>query len=178
MNARSVLARKYATAFLKVFSRAFTDKDYNDLMKALPYIQKRHSLLVLLMVPALSPAQKKQCLENFLVTAKIPSSVTPLAQLLLDHHRIELLADICNKIIELYQEQQSIMPFTIESAHALSDDQIDRLNNYLARKTGNSIKTTPMINKELIAGIRAQSGTFLLEYSLAQQLRALKNNEV
>ena len=178
MNARSILARKYATAFLKVFSHAFTDKDYTDLTKALAYLQKWRSILVLLTVPAISPAQKKNCLATFLVTAQVPSSVTPLAQLLLDHHRIELLADVCATIIELYQEQHHIMPFTIKSTHALSDEHLDRLNNYLAQKTGNSIIATPMIDKELIAGLRAQSTLFLLEYSLAQQLRALKNNEV
>ncbi len=178
MNSRSILAKKYATAFLNVFSNSFTNQDYDDLIKALPYIQKHHSLLVLLMVPALSPAQKKQCLEHFLATAQIPASLTPIVHLLFEDQRIELLADVCNNIIELYQERHGIMPFSIKSAQALSNNQLDSVKKYLAAKTGRSIIATTTIDKELIAGIRAQSSTFLLEYSLAQQLRALKNNEI
>jgi F0F1-type ATP synthase delta subunit len=70
------------------------------------------------------------------------------------------------------------MPFSIKSAQALSNNQLDSVKKYLATKTGRSIIATTAVDKELIAGIRAQSSTFLLEYSLAQQLRALKNNEV
>ena len=179
MNSASfILAKKYAVAFLHVFSKAFTADDYNALQKSIAYVQQKHDLLVLLAVPALTLEQKKQCVKKLLREAQMPEVITPLVDLLLEHQRLELLAPVCTFIKELYQEQKNIMPCTIKSSHLLSDDHLATLKQYLTKKTGNTILATPIIDRTLIAGIRAQSSAFLWEYSLAQQLRTLKNNEL
>lgn len=171
------VAKKYAIAFLNVYGDSFLLSDYHDLIKATQYIKKNYSLLVLLSVPTLSKLQKKECLEKFLTAAQAPTLLNQLANLLLEQQRIELFGAVCEQLISEYQERNNIMPFTIKSSESLNNDQIALLTAYLAKRTGNTISYSTIIDKKLIAGIRMQSDAFLWEYSIEQQLRTLRKND-
>lgn len=170
------LAKKYAIAFLNVYTDAFSLKDYQQLLSMLPTIKKHHQLLVLLSVPTLSPTEKKECLATFLTAMVAPTLLHKLAYLLLEQQRIELLTDVCQQLIYEYQKRNLLMPFTITSPVSLTHDQIDLLTTFLSKKTHTTITHTNTIDKKLIAGIRMQSDAFLWEYSIEQQLRMLKKN--
>jgi F0F1-type ATP synthase delta subunit len=74
----------------------------------------------------------------------------------------------------LFKERAGIHDFVIKSAVALSQQEKDQIEKFLARKTGQDNIYTYHVDTRLIAGVRLRSQTLLWEHSIAQQLRQLE----
>lgn len=174
MNGQRGVAKKYATAFLNVFGDQILLQDYHALLFTVDFLKKHYTALTLLSVPTISRAQKIYCIEKLFAHTQAPSLLLRVAKLLVEHQRIELLPLVCECIVQLYEKRNHIMPVTLTSFPALEAEQVKKIVNFLAEKTGQYITYTAHVDKKLIAGVRMQSGSFLWEYSIAQQLRVLK----
>ena len=86
----------------------------------------------MLPVPTISRAQKVYCLEKLFAQTQAPLLLLRLAKLLVEHQRIELLPQVCECIVQLYEKRNHIMPFTLTSFPALSPEQIKNAVNFFA----------------------------------------------
>lgn len=120
-------------------------------------------------------AQKEALFVRWFTQSTLAPLFKPLGMVLLAHHRLELLPDIMQQLIYLYEKNHNIMVFTVESSDPLTPTARAVLERFLTKKTRKTVVTTHSITKKLIAGIRIYSKTLLWEYSIAQQLRQIRN---
>lgn len=168
-----VLAKKYAQAFLNLYLNKISFNDYEALKKAAVYLKKNHAFFSLLNVQTISLEQKKSSLQKLFHELDVPEIITRLIELIVQHQRIFLIPALFDALVRGYEKRKKIISFTISSSHALQNNDLEILKNFLAKKTAAHIIYTFDINKKLIAGIRMKSDLFLWEYSVAQQLKMI-----
>ncbi len=173
MDSRFFLAKRYAQAFLNLFSLL---PEYIEKINAsISYFSNHAELFSLLKVPLLDPRLKVNALEDCLISRfALPSEFKQLIQLLVKQKRSYLIADVLKQIVEIYQSRQGIELFTISSCPELGSLQQKTITDFLNDKTHHTIVCQMKLDKNLIAGIRMQSGEHLWEYSVKQQLARIQ----
>jgi F-type H+-transporting ATPase subunit delta len=166
-----ILSHRYATAFIAVCPISY--EDFLFIKKASKYFKKHTQLVYFLSLPTMDKKQKKELMHTLFAQLKLPHCFNDLLSLLVEQKRAKLIADVLYYIVQLYQEKNNIMEFSIESSCALDKKKLDAIQQFLAHRTGNDIIYTYRENKNLIAGIRLQSDTLLWEYSVRKKLRAI-----
>jgi F-type H+-transporting ATPase subunit delta len=170
----SVLAQRYAQAYLNLYIDSISYKDFRAIRDAGLFFAKNRHLLFFLNWPAIKKVTKITALQQALEYCQVPSSINHLVVLLAAHKRMFLITKILEYICALYEKKHAIAQVTISSSHPMTDQQLKVMQQFLAHKTGLSIIYDYKIDKKLIAGIRMQSNTFLWEHSINQQLENIK----
>lgn len=168
------VARKYAVACLHVFASRFKPDDVHNLMVMSDFLRENHRLVFFLGLPIISQERKNIFLHDLAKRFQLGHLIDPLLDLLLHDKRLFLLADILRLMSQLYREERGIIEFSIASYPRVSAIELEELKQFLARSTGCAIIYTDYEDKNLIAGIRMESTTYLWEYSIAQQLRTMQ----
>lgn len=172
--AESILAQRYAQAYLNVHIEAISYKDFRAIREAGLYFARNKYLLFFLNWPAIKTPAKITALIQAMRYCQIPESIDGLIALLAAHKRMFLIVSILESICELYEHKHNIAQVTISTSHPVTDQELKVMQQFLANKTGLSIIYDYKIDKKLIAGIRLQSDTFLWEYSINKQLDSIK----
>lgn len=169
------LVNVYAQAFFNTFSDTISMDHYYAIEKAYGGLIKNTSLINLLQVSFFNHHElKKKCLTQIIEQFTLPKSIFTLGLLLIDSERIHLLPFILKKIALLCEKKNNSMTMEIRCSHAISDDKREHITKMLRNLTGSNIKPIFSVDPHLIAGIRAQSNTFLWESSIKKTLKAIK----
>jgi F-type H+-transporting ATPase subunit delta len=173
INNQLIIAKRYAHAFLNVFSLSFAD--VQKLNNAINFLQQHPEIATFLKIPLLDPQIKLEALkESVIKKFDLPASFDLIVELLIHKKRSELLLQVLEQIKKDYQDQQNIKLFTISSSTELADEQKKVLEQYLISTTDATIDARYTIDKKLIAGIRMQSDELQWEYSIAKQLKKIR----
>ncbi len=175
MNNTSFLARKYALAFTHSFAADFTKEDIEQIAHAYQFFVAHKRFSYLLNLPTINKALKQDALEKILIGQfHLPTQpCKALINLLIAHHRTQLMGTILHIVHELMMKEKNIEAFTISSAQPLTQEQQTELEQFLVHTTTKTIVPTYTVNKDLIAGLRVQSNAHLWEHSLKKYLRTL-----
>jgi ATP synthase F1 delta subunit len=175
MNGDLIIAKRYAQAFLNVFS--IVESDLEKIRQVIHFLDTHKQVFSLLKVPLLDSAIKKRALIDCLIERfKLPDSFKALIGLLVHQKRSYLIAHVLHCIDTLFQEGKGIETFTLASPDRLQENQIKALQQFLATQTHHTIMCAPVQDASLIAGIRMQSSEHLWEYSVKKQLAAIKKH--
>jgi ATP synthase F1 delta subunit len=172
--AAQILARRYALAYLYSFDRDISIDVLASFKEAKRFFLEHKRTLYFLSLPTIAKDTKMHILKKLFAQFKLPESINRLMELIIVQKRTSLWCEVLQYIVDLYQQQHQLMTVLIESSPKLSNDEINRVKQFLARKTGNDIIYTYRVNPDLIAGIKAQSGTVLWECSIAKNIRILR----
>lgn len=170
----TILARRYAQAFLNLFMDQLSMREYQKLQAMSEFIQSHRQTTFFLGLQSIPSHDKEKLLLDLIQKYNLPASLNNLVTTLIHHDRAGLLGKILDQICELYRKKNRILSFNIESSSILEPDQLDFIHKFLAYNTNSTIVSTAKINKELIAGLRLQSDTYLWEYSIRKQINELK----
>lgn len=175
MDNQLLLARRYAQAFINVFGKSLTFKDYQHIKKAQDFFNHNYNLLSLLKVQLIDPIKKIEMLKSVLVEKyHINDSIIQLIELLARDKRTFLIDHVLQYIADLYQEKHTIHIFTIMTSGPINDESREIIKKFLSHLVPHAIIDSYTIKKELIAGIAMQSHSLLWEYSIAKDLRTLR----
>jgi ATP synthase F1 delta subunit len=117
---------------------------------------------------------KKRFIDLLFEKFHLFGSLKQLFYLLLKNKHIHLAADILRDIYGLYKIEHNISDLHLASSSDLSDEKIEEIKKIFTKLSGQQVVIRYSVNPGLIAGIRLQSDAFLWDYSIAQQLRKLK----
>lgn len=173
---RDRLARRYARAFLNVFSTTLSSSDLENLKKMAKFLSK-HSHACFLMELSLLPEDVKiKAIIDVCKRFNLSDPCHKLWLLLVKHQRASLFPDVLYLIVELYQRDANIMTFTVSSSMALSDHQKQKIEKFLHTHVKGSVLCSYILDQKLIAGIRLQSDSLLWENSIQRSLRMLQES--
>lgn len=167
---KSLIAKKYAKAFINIFGNQITDQFYSKITSVHNALKERHELLYILSLPQILDNKKQEALQLLLPEELFKT----LISLVIAHKRILLLPDILEQIMIEYRNKNNIEHFIISSSHTLPAESLNVLIQFLKANTHHSITYEHTVDSSLIAGIRMQSDIHLWEYSIQKQLQQIR----
>lgn len=170
----SVIAKRYAVAYLNIFLHKLNDQDLFKIKTAYDFLIAHDQIFFLLTLPNISLSDKTNLIDLFLEKFNLSFDLKKIFLLLVKDNRISLLKDVFKIIIDLYQIRKNIIIFDISSSDPLDKNDMDIIMKFLYKNTNNDILPIYRIDKSLIAGIKLQSDSFLWECSIRKQLASTK----
>jgi ATP synthase F1 delta subunit len=173
----TMIARKYAEAYLNLYADSISLEDFFALQSIESFLAKHESVLFFLSLSYILPSIKRDYLDKLRIRFGVPESFNQLTRVLIEQKRGFLLDAILRQVDTSYRRRKKILFFTISSSPALTSEQIKNIQGFLAHMTGCVIMYKYTVDKTLIAGIRLQADTVLWEYSIRKQLDRLSQQQ-
>jgi F-type H+-transporting ATPase subunit delta len=171
------ISQKYAKAFMAIFPKAITLADVGKINVAQKFLQNHKQTLLFLQLPRFNQATKKSMVMDLISHFSLPEQLSAIILLLIKHDRSAYIPDVLLCINQLYKQQTHTMTFSVESAHALTEKQIETIKQFLVKSVDKNIIAQPSLDRSLIAGLRLQSDEYLWEYSIRKHLQSLHKLE-
>jgi F-type H+-transporting ATPase subunit delta len=118
-------------------------------------------------------AQQRQFLDALMQRVGSDELLRRFVGLLLSKGRAVLLPLIEGHYQDLAEEHLGQLAAEVETARPLGAEVRERLERALSQYTGKTVRLSERVRPELIAGIRIQIGSFLIDGTLERQLSAL-----
>ncbi|HSW73982.1 MAG TPA: F0F1 ATP synthase subunit delta [Candidatus Limnocylindria bacterium] len=167
----SLLAHKYAQAFINIYGNQLQEKDAQALAALSGYLHDHHIIVFYLGLSLIPLDAKQKATALLLADISCAPAVTSLFNLLFKDARITIVPQILHDIVTLYYQCNGIVPFVITTSHAISSQALATIADFIAQRVGRRITFTSKVDPSLIAGVRALSETLLWDYSLRKQLK-------
>jgi len=168
------LEKRYAQAFLNVFASVVTPQMLESATALCTYLKEHRRIVFMLKLSVLDTRIKIQGLHELCEKFGLGKPFQRLIALLQEDHRLPLLPDVLCHLEEIYREREKIYAFMVDSSIELAQEKRKSLEKSLAEQLAGTMLCTYRIDPRLIAGIRAQSTTYLWEDSIAKQLRTMQ----
>ncbi len=97
-----------------------------------------------------------------------------LLRLLIKKNREDEISVLYREFVRLREESEGVLHLTIRSAIQLSEDEVKRIVNKIESQTGKRCAVDVEIDPNLIGGVVAQYGDYVLDGSVKGALRRLK----
>ena len=99
-------------------------------------------------------------------------------QLIIKKRRIYFLDKILNKFIKLSSNKKGKIKATLVSSKDLSQEEKKIIHEEISKAIQSSIDFTYKIDKKLISGIQIQVGSLLIDTSVSNKLKRIKNSMI
>ena len=171
----SVVAKKYAAAFLNVYMSYLKPNFIDRLDNLIKLMGQHREALFYIKLSCIPDTIKKEALNKLFEQFGLEKEFGYLINLLVEHKRLFMLYQVLEYMRELYKQRNGIIECTITYSHPVSREALEEIEAFYEKKSGNTkVIYKAYTDKNLIAGIRIQSDTYLWEHSIAKQLEALK----
>jgi F-type H+-transporting ATPase subunit delta len=97
-----------------------------------------------------------------------------LLDLMLEKNRVSIIPDVQNLYQKLLDEMANISRAEVASATPLSEEAVEAIRGSLEKATGSSVVIETEVDPELIGGVVARVGDFVLDGSVRTQLASIK----
>ncbi len=97
-------------------------------------------------------------------------------RLVISKRRERYLPDIYRQFVAYADEMREIVEVEVRSAHALSDEEVERLRQRLGALTGKDVRIRNVVAPEIIGGVVARIGDLVMDGSVARRLQRLKES--
>ena len=174
---RGAAARRYAKALFELAKESDRVTEVaEELGRMAALLADNRELHDTLFRPLHPVAQRLAVLNG--VTERIAASpnVRSFFCLLIDQRRLVNFPAIHEEFERLTHEDAGVRRAEIVAAGALSDDQLERLRQALAARTGCQIEVTVRVDPSLLGGVVAKVGDLVFDGSLRTQLSQLRAN--
>lgn len=169
----SELERRYARAFVNIYSQIFSDTFFGKLDELVAFLKGNKNAFFYLKISSIPLQVKHDVLMRVITDYGLASELKPLVILLVRHKRLEHIASILESISSQGKERCGLVEACVSSFPELSLDQIAAVRVFLEKKLSKKVRLNALVDKSLIAGIRVSGETFLFERSIAQHVRRI-----
>ncbi|MHC5063476.1 MAG: ATP synthase F1 subunit delta [Planctomycetota bacterium] len=168
----SLIANRYARALYESASgKEAVEKVQGDLAKLGEALQDE-ALRALILDPDIPASKRAELLRKLVAEAHVLTR--SLIDVLIHRRRFEILDDIPAAYAALVREQRGEELGIVESAQALVEDQLARLEERASKLSGKKVTLEQVTNPELIGGVRLRVGNTLYDSSVASALEELE----
>jgi len=123
--------------------------------------------------PALSDAQRYDLIAA-LAGQSLPAPVAELLKLVIENGRLAILPEVAAQFHTLHNAAEGSADCIIESAFAISADEVGSLLTALEKKFPFKLKPEVRLNPQLIGGVRVTVGDRVLDSSVRARLDAMQ----
>jgi len=121
--------------------------------------------------------QKKVFIEISKIL-KLNKTLSNFLQLIIDRRRIYFLDKILEKFIKLSSKRKGKIDAVLISSKELSKDERNNINQEISSAIKSNIDFTYKIDKTLISGVKIQVGSLLIDTSVSNKLKKIKQSMI
>ena len=166
-------SRPYAEAIFDIAKEEQTlDVWVSDLSIVVSAMQEEE-VKILINTPDLSQRNKAEIFTS-LFEGEISKKVSNFVLVIGQANRINLLESVLEsfkRLVALEKNQKNVM---VASSYSLEQDQLDKIQTALQKRTGSEINISTHLDKSLIGGIKISYEDQVIDLSLKNKLEALK----
>lgn len=122
--------------------------------------------------PKITKSEKKEIVNKVLKNTLLVNFM----YVLIDNNRIELLADVLQEFITIYDSQNKMMNVEVYSGKLMEVSDLNKLKNNLAMKHNRKVTIKNIVDESIIGGLRIQYEGMVLDETINNYLAKLKNN--
>ena len=137
-------------------------------------VEMSRDLEHVLMNPAFSDDEKSTVLTAILDHLGVSERTRRFLALVAEKGRLADLSGIAEHLEQLAEDRAGRLTAVIETAAALNAAALDQLRKALEKRTGRSIEMEVRVDPDLIGGLRARVGTYVLDGTIRSELDRLK----
>ncbi|GAB6034994.1 F0F1 ATP synthase subunit delta [Galenea microaerophila] len=168
----TTIARPYAEAVFELAKASNTLNEWSDILQNLATITATEEMQGLLQNPNISEADKVQVYVDILGEA-LNDQAKNLLQVLAENHRLILLPFIAEIYEALKAEEEKRVKANVLTAFELTKEQEDQLKTALNKKYDANVEINYEVDPSLIGGIKIKVGDWVIDGSVATQLKEL-----
>jgi F-type H+-transporting ATPase subunit delta len=174
------LARRYARALIGLAKTPTQrDKFAKDMMEIAGVAKQPDEagkpLLAILSAERFSVSDRKKLLGSVARRVMADPMVVKFLDVVIDNGRIEGLVDIARAYQRMADEAAGRVQAHISSASPLPPDALARIKSALEKATGKTVVTTTSVDPELIGGVVARVGSYVIDGSVKSTLAQLRS---
>ncbi|MBL7999338.1 MAG: ATP synthase F1 subunit delta [Candidatus Kapabacteria bacterium] len=172
------VAKRYGLAlFNTARDSSILDTINKDIHTFRAVLESSTDLRAVFKSPVIQGWRKKDILKEIFGTSLNELTVS-FINVLCDKGREDIVTEIFDQFDDLYNKHNNLLPITVTSAVAMSDDEKQKLVANIKAKFGATPVATYSLNPELKGGLLVQVGDVLFDTSLRTQLLKLRNSLV
>ncbi|WP_027408021.1 F0F1 ATP synthase subunit delta [Anoxybacillus tepidamans] len=171
---KEVVAKRYALALFQIAKeQQLLDQFEEEIRVVQQVFAEQSEFLSVLTHPKLSLEKKKSLIKE--TFAALSTTLQNTLMLLLDRHRIDIVAQLAEEFIALVNEARGVAEATVYSVRALTEDEKQALSQVFAAKVGKaSLRIHNVIDPSLIGGVKLRIGNRIYDGSVSGKLERLQ----
>ena len=172
--------KSFSTETSERYSRALFEvaKETKDLEKMEEDVLKLKSLLNnsieiknFIHNPTQSKDNQKNATQLLADKMSFSKNLKNFIFLLIEKRRIFFIEKIIESFLKLCAQKRGEVKASLISSKELSKDEIENISKDLSSSMGSTIKFDYKVDKELIAGLKLQLGSFMIDTSIKNKLK-------
>jgi F-type H+-transporting ATPase subunit delta len=172
----SSVARRYARALFALGLAEDRFEQYGEELSAvLEAMRQNRELGFMLANPGYSQQQRKGAVDAVASALRLSPLTVNFLRLLVDRQRIGDLAGIFRAYGAMVDQHAGRVRATVTSARPLTEDELARVREAIARMTGRTIVLESRTDPALIGGLVTQVGATQLDGSVRTQLERMRD---
>ncbi len=175
------LARRYARALLGLAKSPIQrDKFAKDLTQVDTLLASKDDagtpVLSVISTDRFPSAERKKLMATLARRVACDPTVIKFLDVVLDRGRIDGLHQIARAFARMSDEAAGRVQAQITSAAPLSSDALGRIKQALSTATGKEVVATTAVDPELIGGVVAKVGSYVIDGSVRSTLAQLRSS--
>ena len=174
----SVVSKRYADALFSLGQeKLILEKLVEEFTIVRNVFQSNEQVKPFLMHPGVKIVNKKQMITE--AFKGMSPEVLNTLNLLIDRRRIDIVEDMIEQLIQLFNESKGIADATVYSVRALTDDEKVKVKESLAKRLGkDQIRIENVTDPSLLGGLRIRVGNTIFDGSISGKLKRIERNIV
>ena len=165
---------RYASSLLKMAAdKNILEKISVDAELIKNVLHENPALRRMLDNPVIKPHVKTSILEE-IFKSKVDKETMNFLRFVIQKDREDLLYDIFQKFLELYNDKLGIVNVDVKTAFEFDEDQKEMLKNKLENYLNKKARIEYKLDKNIIGGFFAKIGDTVYDASIQHQLELLK----
>ena len=171
-------ARRYAKALLGLaIEQERADAVRGNIRMLRSLVQDSADFAAFLSSPKPGPEQRLEILAG-LFDGRVETLTLNFLRLLEDRKRIALLARICEAFEELDDRRRGIVEVRVAAARPLGPEEVAAIERKLTQRLRQQIRASVTVDESLLGGFKIHVGDEVLDFTVANQLQALRRRLV
>ncbi len=167
------IAEVYARALFEVAQEHdVLDEVREELDQLADALHGNRDLTVFFFSPYFSTEEKKASLQR-LVQGAQPALVNFL-EALIERHRMPAIFRIRERLDELWEHENRMLPVEVTSAIALDDATVRNIGARIGEQTGQAVELSSRVDPEILGGVVLRVGNSILDASIRNRLNQLR----
>ena len=137
-------------------------------------VEENSELLDFFNAVKISAEEKKQ-MVNTLCAGRIDVMFIHFLDLLIDKKRTKHAVEILRQFISLENAERGVAEGIVYSAHKLSNEDVERIEQAMAKRQGQNLELTNRVDPRLISGMKVVIGNEVIDGSMKSKIESLKS---
>ena len=170
-------SERYALALFELANEKSELEDIEKNIKSIKEICKSNPAFIsFLKNPTNQTELQSQVFAEISKIMKLNDNFSNFLQLVINKRRIFFLEKILDKFIKISSKIKGKIDATLISSKDLSQEEIDNLSKEISKAIKSNIDFAFKTDKSLISGTKIQVGSLLIDTSLSNKLKRLKQS--